>query len=388
MRICIATGGYFKPAETFINRHIQLLFGGETVVLCKGFLGENPYQRAVFATRDQAVPTWDRVSAPFWAMRNNLKYRHTSPPFGKVKRDTMAYLRQHDVSVILAEFGGAALSFSPIATEMGIPMFAYFRGHDASASLQRKQNQEAYRRLMPRLAGVFAVSQFLLDNLAAYGIQHYNAHVIPSGADVRRFKPGDKRPDSFLAVGRFVEKKAPLTTIRCFHEATTSRSGAVLTTIGDGPLLGQARALTRELGIEDRVRFMGHQSHEAVCDALANSMFFLQHSITGRDGDTEGMPTAIQEAMASGCIVISTRHAGISEAVEEGVTGYLTDELDGAGFTQAIRQAMELKQPEEMAKRARAVAVEKFDNDVLLAQLETIIRDTLGRGSSRISPNL
>jgi len=116
---------------------------------------------------------------------------------------------------------------------------------------------------------------------------------------------------------------------------------------------------------------------------LTNAMFFLQHSITGADGDTEGMPTAIQEAMASGCIVISTRHAGISEAIDEGVSGYLTDERDEEGFTRSIRQAMELRNPEEMAKRARAAAVKKFDNDVSLVRLETIIRDALERGSSR-----
>ncbi|MCW8841890.1 MAG: glycosyltransferase [Rhodobacteraceae bacterium] len=383
MRICIATGGYFKPGETFVNRHIGLLFGGETVVLCGEFFGENPYQRPVLAIEDQAVPTLDRILSPYWAAKNKLKYSTTRPPYGKIKREIKAYLRQHDVSVILAEFGAVALTFSPIATELGIPMFAYFRGYDASAFLRRKENQEAYRRLMPRLAGTFAVSQFLLNNLAAFGIQHHNTHVMPSGVDVRRFKPGDKRSDSFLTVGRFVEKKAPLITIKCFHKATTSRPNSVLTMIGDGPLLGKARDLTRELGIEDRVRFVGHQGHEAVRDALTNAMFFLQHSITGADGDTEGMPTAIQEAMASGCIVISTRHAGISEAIDEGVSGYLTDELDEEGFTRSIRQAMELRNPEEMAKRARAAAVKKFDNDAFLVRLETIIRDALERGSSR-----
>ena len=67
---------------------------------------------------------------------------------------------------------------------------------------------------------------------------------------------------------------------------------------------------------------------------------FVQHSITDPDtGDEEGLPAAIQEAMAHGIAVISTRHAGIPEAIEDGVTGWLIAEGDSVGMSDAMLQA-------------------------------------------------
>ena len=240
--------------------------------------------------------------------------------------------------------------------------------------------QAAYRRMMPRLAGVISVSQFLLDNLAAHGVRHPNAHVIPSGVDIRRFTPGDTRPLSCLAVGRFVEKKAPLITLASFAEATRDLPEARLDFVGDGPLLEPAQALAADLGVAEKVTFHGAQPHDVVRDLLATTEFFLQHSVTAQDGNTEGLPTAIQEAMAAGCITVSTRHAGIPEAIDEGETGYLVDEHDARGFTAAIRTAMTAPDRPAMAARARAVAEARFDNEALLHKLEATIRATLGRG--------
>ncbi|MCB1371311.1 MAG: glycosyltransferase, partial [Rhodobacteraceae bacterium] len=117
--------------------------------------------------------------------------------------------------------------------------------------------------------------------------------------------------------------------------------------------------------------------HDFVRERLSRATIFLQHSITAEDGNTEGLPTAIQEAMASGCAVVSTRHAGIPEAVEEGRTGLLVDEFDGEGFAAALRRV--LASPEgaaEMGRAARETAVERFDFLKLHARLEATIRQT------------
>jgi glycosyltransferase involved in cell wall biosynthesis len=235
----------------------------------------------------------------------------------------------------------------------------------------------AYRKMMPRLTGVFSVSQFLLDNLARHGISHPDSTVIPSGVDIRRFAPQAKVPLSFLAVGRFVEKKAPMTTLRAFAEATANQPDARLDFIGDGPLLEPTRALAEELGVTAKLRFHGAQPHNTVRDRLMSTQFFLQHSITARDGNTEGLPTAIQEAMACGCITVSTRHAGIPEAIDEGETGFLVDEHDEVGFAKAIAAAINVPDHSAMSARARQVAEQRFDNHVLLKLLERHIQDAL-----------
>lgn len=382
MRAAIGTSDYHIGGETFINRHIDLLFGGDTVVICGRFNGDDPYGKPLFVRRAPLSGT-DLMTAPFWSLWNRTRHSTSRLPFGRGKRDLAAFLSAQKVEVILAEFGTQALALAPLTNELGIPIFTYFRGTDASKALQAKRIQRAYRLMMPRLAGVFSVSQFLLDNLARHGVRHDNAHVIPSGVNVRRFSPGDKVPFSCLAVGRFVEKKAPLTTLRSFAEATADRPEARLEFIGDGPLLAPAQALATELGIAHKVTFHGAQPHDVVRGALRRTQFFLQHSVTARDGNTEGLPTAIQEAMACGCITLATRHAGIPEAIDEGKTGFLVAEHDGAGFAQAIARAMAVEDAVAMAETARKIAEARFDNDVLLARLEAeICRSIAGEKSN------
>jgi glycosyltransferase involved in cell wall biosynthesis len=96
--------------------------------------------------------------------------------------------------------------------------------------------------------------------------------------------------------------------------------------------------------------------------------------VTAEDGNTEGLPTSIQEAMACGAAVVSTRHAGIPEAIEEGETGLMVDEHDLAGFTAALRTL--LADPALTARlgaAARAIALQRFDIDKLHARLEAMI---------------
>lgn len=377
MRTCIVTGEYHLPGETFINRHIQHIFGGAAAVVCGRYHGENPYDVPFFNRRGRAVPLIDRLSMPLVTGLNRLRHGTGRLPYGQARRDLKSFLQAHDIEVILAEFGTQALAVAPLADDMGLPCFSYFRGTDASKALNQGNIPGAYARMMPRLAGVFSVSQFLLDNLAARGVTHPNAHVIPSGVNVRSFRPAAKVPRSCLAVGRMVEKKAPLVTLRAFLSATEGLDGAHLDVIGDGPLLEPARALVASVGAETKVTFHGAQPHEAVRQKLATTEFFLQHSITAANGNTEGLPTAIQEAMACGCLTVSTRHAGIPEAVDEGRTGWLVDEHDEEGFSQAIRAAMQTEGRTEMAAEARRVAEARFDNQKLLEKLERIIRETL-----------
>ena len=361
-----------------VNRHIRLLFGGDTCVIAGRLSGDNPYDKAVFERRkDYSLA--DRLRSPVALAANRLRYATSRPPFGQRKREMADFLRKERVELVLAEFGTQMLAVAPLAQELGLPVFTFFRGTDASKSLSRASIAEAYRRAVPKLDGVFSVSQSLLDNLGRYGIANANAHVLPSGVDVRLFRPGQKAPLSCVAVGRMVEKKAPLTTLRAFAAATRDLPAARLTMVGGGPLLEPARALAAELGIADRVVLTGEADHEAVRWHLSQSAIFLQHSVTAEDGNTEGLPTAIQEAMACGCVIVSTRHAGIPEAVSEGQTGFLVEERDEAGFADRIARAL-APSARQMGEAARQRAEERYDNDVLLRRLEEILRSTVQSG--------
>ncbi|WP_126977342.1 glycosyltransferase [Frigidibacter oleivorans] len=379
MRTAIATGGYWKPGETFVNRHIQHLFGGDTVVVANRLRDGNPYDKPCATRRRARFAAADLWQQPVASLQGMRRWSTTTVPHGRTRRALEAFLRAERVEAILAEFGSEAIALAPVAEGLGLPIFGYFRGYDASKDLRKERVCEAYRRAMPKLAGVFAVSRFLLDNLAAHGIRHPQSFVIPSGVDVRRFVPGEKRPGSFLAVGRLIDKKAPQITLRAFADAARDRPGARLDVAGDGPLLEECRALVDGLGMTGRITLHGALPHDRVRAMLAETEVFLQHSLTDAQGNTEGLPTAIQEAMAAGCAVISTRHAGIPEAVEEGATGWLVAERDEPGFTARIAAALADPGLAAMGARARQVAEARFDNARLLAELEMRMRALAGR---------
>ncbi len=376
MRTAVVTGDYYKPGQTMVNRHIEHLFGGNTCVIANAATKENPFGKAVYARRQIDRSLVDLVTSPLFKGFNRVAYGTSRIPVGERREALIRFLKDQNVEVMLAEFGTECLGMADIAELVDIPCFCYFRGADASYSLQQGSRIRGYRRMFPKLTGVFAVSQFLLDNLARHGIAHANSHVVPSGVNVERFQPGDKQPRSFCMIGRMVEKKSPLLTIRAFLEAAGDTPDAHLTVVGSGPLLEPARALVAQMGGDGRVEFTGALPHEEVRAVLARSEVFLQHSVTASDGNTEGLPTSIQEALASGCVVISTRHAGIPEAVEDGLNGWLVDEHDAAGFTRLIGQAL-AADTSAMTAAARQSAIDRFDNAKLLTKVEDVIRSSV-----------
>ena len=373
-RVCIVTLQYLRPGQTFVNRHIERLFGGAACVIADRLTGENPYGVPAYERNSAPRTLRQTLARPFQMAAKRVSHGTSSIPTGADRQAVRAFLLDNRVDVVLGEFGTKAAAVAEIAGELGLPCFAYFRGADASYPLKRSRRLVSYRRMLPHLSGLFTVSRYLMDNLARQGIVHPNAHVVPSGVDVRAFRPEPKRPLDCIAVGRMVEKKAPHLTLTAFARAAADVPGARLRFIGDGPLLASTRALARDLGVADRVTFDGALPHDAVRDALSTAGIFLQHSAQAPNGDVEGLPTAIQEALACGCIVVSTRHAGIPEAVEHGVNGWLSPENDLPAFADLIARAL-TGDHAAMSRAARQTAETRFDNAVLLARVEDVLRE-------------
>ena len=137
-------------------------------------------------------------------------------------------------------------------------------------------------------------------------------------------------PLRIISVGRCISKKGFQIGIQGLAKARSRRSDIKMlyTIIGDGPEIDTLRALVTEHELGDCVHLLGSQSHPRVAEELARSDVMMAPSITGPDGDMEGIPTVAMEAMASGLPVISTRHSGIPEAVVHGYTGLLAPESD------------------------------------------------------------
>ncbi|MEM9523458.1 MAG: glycosyltransferase [Pseudomonadota bacterium] len=380
MRVAVSTSIYFNPHQTMVNNHIDNLFGGDTCVVCDRFNGDNPGGKAIYERA--------RRGRGLHALRNYLEYRNSRVPYGRDRRDLAAFLKAQEVGCILCEFGTQTVSLAPLARDLGIPLIGYFRGFDATQALKKARRREAYRRMVANVDAFVAVSRYLLDRLAEAGVRHPVSHVLPSGVDTDEFRPGAPVPNRCVAIGRFVEKKQPMITLGAFCRVARDVPGASLVMVGDGPLLPACRAMTERLGMQDRVEFRGAQPHAGVLASLREAEIFLQHSVVAPDGDAEGFPTAIQEAMACGLVVIATRHAGIPEAVEEGVDAFLSDEYDEDGFARLLADVLGGGiDKAAVATRAREKAVERFDRKRLLSRLEGIIGGIAGAGASGAARN-
>ncbi|MGR3572508.1 glycosyltransferase [Brevirhabdus sp.] len=388
LRIAIATKIYPDPTQTPVIQHIGNLFGGNTAVVCRERHPVLAGDRPSVCLAEHPLGAVDKLASPLEHIGNYIRHHNTHPPTGAKRRAVEDFLRAQGVERVLAEFGTEAGFIYPIARRLGLPVFVYFRGHDATAYLDSgkkgARRVRSYRAMMDGIDGVIAVSQFLLDRLAAKGITHPNSHVVPSGVDMTKFHPGPKTAGLVLAAGRFIHKKAPETTIRAFVGAARGHPGARLEMIGDGPLLGRCQALVEELGASSQVILHGRKSHEFVQDRLRAAPLFVQHSVVGPNGDQEGAPTVIQEAMAAGACVVSTRHAGIPYLIDEGATGFMVDEHDAIGFEARIGQMLE--NPEQcgaMGQAGRGKALREFDREMLYRRAEAVIA---GRAPDRAEP--
>jgi glycosyltransferase involved in cell wall biosynthesis len=192
--------------------------------------------------------------------------------------------------------------------------------------------------------------------------------------DTEQFRPGIKVPGMIVFAGRFVEKKSPLLVIQSFLSLSARHPHASLHLVGQGPLHRACRRLAARSSACARIVFHGWQSHGQLRDLLATADIFALHAVTGQDGETEGLPSVIQEAMASAAAILSSRHAGIPDVVEHGRSGYLVAERDLAGTVEALDAL--LSDPVRtrcMGEHARVVAEAELDFRNLYQRVEDVM---------------
>ena len=128
-----------------------------------------------------------------------------------------------------------------------------------------------------------------------------------------------------------------------------------------------------ELGCQDKVKFLGRQPQQQVFAELDRSDLFILPSVVAASGDMEGIPVALMEAMAKGVLVLATRHSGIPELIEHGVTGLLVPERNATAIA-GVLERLVAGEWDLLAMRANArLKIEhEFNNSHLDLQLVDI----------------
>lgn len=231
-----------------------------------------------------------------------------------------------------------ALAAFTIGRLTGLPYSFTAHAHDiyVDRSMLRQKVREA--------AFVVTISEFnrrLLGDL--YGrAAAAKTFVIRCGVDLTAFSPRPDRPAgapfTVSCIAGLREKKGQLHLVEAIGLLRDQGIAVRCLLVGEGEMREAIAARIAELGLGDRVELLGRRSREEVSEILQGSDAMALPSVTTGDGDMEGIPVALMEALASRVPVVASRLSGIPELVEDGVTGFLAPEGDAAALAAAIRR--------------------------------------------------
>ncbi|GED56312.1 glycosyltransferase [Brevibacillus formosus] len=256
------------------------------------------------------------------------------------------WLRRKKIKCLHARFGPAGLELLPYAQKSKLPLITSFHGFDAT---KRVKENPVYRRSLKRLfrkgQAFTVVSNHMRKRLIHLGCPPSKITLIRSGIDLRKFpmlppQPVENGEYRLLSVGRLTEKKGMDTLIKAFTHVHKKHPKAKLIIVGDGEEKKKLKRLIKKNNLGTQVVLKGALPHREVQRELAKCHLFIIACKTARNGNQEGIPNVIMEAMASGRPVISTYHAGIPELVENKVTGYLVPEKSPTALGKMINRVL------------------------------------------------
>jgi colanic acid/amylovoran biosynthesis glycosyltransferase len=299
----------------------------------------------IFERSDRSIPNVQELSIPFnispvvrklrwWMWNLDLACNFRSSSYQKELEKTLDEIQP---DIIHCHFGYEALKFLQ-NTDTKIPILVHFHGYDASQMLSKKSYLKAIKKEFVRLkVSPIAVSNYMRASLENSGMNMAHSYLLRYGIDLSKFEPtihSEKQSSgtTFLQVSSLAEKKGHEFTIRALAIALESNPGMKdliqMKFTGDGPQKKQLEALVSALGVSSNVNFVGSKDPDDVVKLLDEADIFIHHSITASNGDKEGIPNAIMEAMAMRLPVLTTYHSGIPELVQHGVNGLLCEEKD------------------------------------------------------------
>ena len=246
--------------------------------------------------------------------------------------------------------------------------------------------RQATAEMLTMVRRVLVRSESLRTAILKLGADKEKIEILRTGIPLEQFpfrprtvpEQGNWR---LLQAGRLIEKKGLATSLRAFAIFREHYPNATLAIAGEGPLLAELQTMAQALKIETHISFRGLLNPEELRQLFYDSHIFLHPSQMGRDGNQEGIPNSMLEAMASGLPVFATNHGGIPEAIENGVTGVLVPEGDHAGLGQAL--VASVRDPDLLLRLGRCGAesvARNFDRKAQIRRLEDLYLETLAGG--------
>jgi len=262
-------------------------------------------------------------------MIRRLKLRMRIPQSSEWEMAIIKSFREHKIDKVYAEYGVVGVQIMPVCKKLNIPLIVNFHGFDASVKSILREYETQYKELFDYAEHIVAVSKTIEEILISLGASPEKITYTPCAPNDNffDFKPTFSK-NAFIAVGRFVDKKAPYYTILAFRKVLEKYPDAKLYLCGDGLLYNTCVNMVNYFQLSNNIIFLGSVSAKELKHLYEKSIAFVQHSVTALSGDMEGTPVSVLEASAAGLPVISTNHAGIPDVILHEKTGLLVNEHD------------------------------------------------------------
>ena len=246
-----------------------------------------------------------------------------------------------DAQLLHIYFGHIAVLLRPLIRHWPKPSLVSFHGADVLVDMQKPAYRRGTEEMLSLVRRILVRSESLRQAVIDLGCAPEKIEIQRTGIPLNQFPFRERSvPDNgewrLLQAGRLIEKKGLKTALRVFAKFRKEFPSAKLIIAGEGSQLGELQSLARELQIASSVDFTGFVSQEKLRELFYSSHLFLHPSETGPDGNQEGVPNSMLEAMSTGLPVFATRHGGIPEAVEHNIGGILVEERDYESLADAL----------------------------------------------------
>lgn len=298
-----------------------------------------------------------------------IKLRHviqTLVPLADVDASDVYHCHFGPVGALVAEVREVLPVDAPLVTSI--------HGFDITSHVAI-HGERFYDRLFARGDLLLPVSDHWRDRLLELGAPADRVRVHRMGVDLTFWEHIDRPPSPgrtfhVLSVGRFVEKKGFDDGLRAVAALRDQGVAVRYTLVGEGPLRSALQREASRLGLGESVAFVGALARDRLRQHLGQADVLLAPSRTASNGDQEGIPVVLMEAMATGMPVVASRHSGIPELVRNEESGLLADERDIHVLgTHLRRLAADPDLRVAIGRRARRLVERQHDQERLTEEL-------------------
>jgi colanic acid/amylovoran biosynthesis glycosyltransferase len=380
MRVGFVVDKFPSLSETFILDQVNgfLERGFEVGVICNENALKQDGTRNWQALSENTVCWWGGLAPLRPSLRKlpALLWDKISTAF-----DILFSQKLQNFDVIIAHFGNNGLRVARVLKrkKLAAPLVTIFHGRDVGRPVQDDSLWQ-YNVLFEQGAMQLTVNDYFRTALVGAGAAPASVVVHHMGvrtSDIEySWRSWEQGTLNFISVCRLTEKKAIEFALRALGKLSISnpRLDWAYTVIGSGELLADLEQLAKSLEIADRVIFLGARPHSEVKQRLREAHVFVLPSVTAHDGDVEGIPVSLMEAMAAGLTVVSTYHSGIPELIKDQKTGFLVPERDVEALARKLFWIAENPtECEHIALAARRKVEADFNADVLNDEFAHII---------------